>query len=218
VDTYEVVEGDTWDSIAEALETPASWIMLNNGLDPNGDPPPADPDAGTVLKIPADPPGHSIAPENNNSLELGPGGLDSVRIRLHDDTPSPMTNVRYAADYEGGSSEGVSDDGWLTLYFPSGVCATVDLRWGAPDEGAEHPYRTVLVTDCSAGSDEDQAIARLNNLGYDATNDLLSAVRSFQYQYGVVDEDGLNDDGSIPSATQGALDGIFGDDCDATQP
>jgi LysM repeat protein len=215
--THEVVDGDTWESIAQAYETPASWLMMNNGVDPNGDPPPDDPEAGTVLNIPPDPPDHCIAPENSNSLELGPGGLASVRIRLHDDTPSPMTDVRYAATCQGGSSQGVSDDGWVTLYFPAGACATVDLQWGAPDEDSDHPYRTVLVTDCFAGTVEDQAIAQLINLGYDAANDLPGAVRSFQVDYGV-DEDGLNDDGSLREGTQAALDDIFGGDCDATQP
>lgn len=215
--TYTAVDGDTWESIAEAFETPLSWLMVSNGVDPNADPPPDDPVTGTDVTIPGDPPGHAVAPENDNTLDLGPGGVTVLRIRLHDEMPSPMTNVRYAATFAGLTRQGVSDDGWITLAFPAGVCAAVDLQWGAPDADSDHPYRLNLVADCSAGTVEDQAVAQLTNLGYDTANDLLGSVRSFQLQYGV-DEDGLDDDGAVPAATKAALDDIFGGECDATQP
>jgi LysM repeat protein len=95
--SYQVVDGDTWDSIAQASNTPVSWLMMSNGQDPDASPPPSDPDVGSVIQIPDPPPSYSVAPGNSNSLDLGPGGMDSVRIRLHDDTPSPMQNVRYTA-------------------------------------------------------------------------------------------------------------------------
>jgi hypothetical protein len=217
VASYQVVDGDTWDSIAQAFDTPTSWLMMNNGQDPDGDPPPSDPDVGSVINIPDPPPSCSVAPGNTNSVDLGSGGMDTVRIRLHDDTPAPMQNVRYSARFGGQNMNAVSEDGWVTISFPSGICATVDLRWGAPDDDSDHPYQTVLVTDCTAGCSDDQAMAMLENLGYLATANRLNAVTCFQRDYGL-SEWGLADDGTVPTATMGALKSIFTGEYDASQP
>ena len=126
-------------------------------------------------------------------------------------------NVRYSARFGGQNMNAVSEDGWVTISFPSGICATVDLRWGAPDDDSDHPYQTVLVTDCTAGCSDDQAMAMLENLGYLATANRLNAVTCFQRDYGL-SEWGLADDGTVPTATMGALKSIFTGEYDASQP
>ena len=214
--TYTTIEGDTWDTIATSNNVPTSWVLLSNGLDPDADPPPSDPLPGTVVNVPLAPPAASIAPSNACTVDAGPGGLDVVRIRLHDDTPSPLTNVRYSLRYEGGAQDGTSPDGWVTVAFPAEQCATVELSWGAPDDQSDHPYQTVLFSDSMTGADEELTIARLNNLGYNATASLANAMSRFQYDYGI-DQSDLGDDGEVPSATKAALDQIFAGEYDASQ-
>jgi hypothetical protein len=211
---HTVVAGETWDSMAETFGVPTSWLLLCNGYDPND--PPDPPEEGSTVKVAAEPPDHAIAPGNDHSLDLGDGGLDQVRIRLHDASAAPMSNVRYTVHHAGGDDTGVSDDGWITVVVPSGLCESIDVEWGAEDDDSEHPYRLSVMTGCSEDTDSDWAAARLNNLGYDTSQGLEAAARSFQADYGL-DDAGLADDGSLLSQTASALSQIFDDDCDASR-
>ncbi len=211
--TYTVQDGDTWDSIAQDHEIETSWLMLGNALDPDASPAPDPPAAGANVTIPGDPPDHPIAPGNANALDLGSGGVDVLRLRLHDCLATPMTNVRYLVACGDAERTGTSADGWVTAAYPTGVCTIVRVEWGAPDDALPHPYAGDFSVDCDADDPLECASARLGNLGY--IGDLAEAVARFQYDYGI-DDDGLNDDGSLPDATRSALDSLFGGDCDAT--
>jgi hypothetical protein len=207
---YTVAAGDTWDSIATANEMPTSWLLLGNGHDPNASPAAEAPEEGTDIVIPPSPPDHPVAPENSNALDLGAGGLETIRLRLHDHEPGALGGVRYSATSAMGPTSGTSDgDGWITIVYPAGTCATITVQWGAADGDSPHPYQAEIVVDCFTGGDEATTIARLNNLGFDAT-DLPAAVSAFQIAYGV-DEDELNDDGTLPDATKAALDAVYED-------
>jgi hypothetical protein len=139
-----------------------------------------------------------------------------MRLRLHDSTPKPMTNVRYRVQVNGLEREGVSADGWVTAAFPAGQCSKVHVDWGAPADGAEHPYSQDFSVDCGGEHEPERTIARLQNLGYRTDLPLADIIFCFQHDHGL-DDFGLSDDGSLPEATKAALDRIFGPDCDATR-
>ncbi len=208
---YTVVSGDRGGAVAAAQEMPTSWLLLGNGHDPNASPPADDPPEGTEISIPPNPPDHPIAPENSNALDLGAGGLETIRMRLHDQVPAFMGGCRYSATSAMGPTSGTSDpDGWITICYPAGTCSTVAVQWGAPDDDSPHPYQANIVVDCFEGADADQTFARLNNLGYEPATDLSLAVSAFQIAYGV-DEEPMNDDGTLPDATKAALDAAYQD-------
>jgi hypothetical protein len=129
-----------------------------------------------------------------------------------------MTNVRYHLECNGLTRDTTSVDGTVVAAFPAGICTTVQIEWGAEDETVAHPYRTVLVVDCDTGDPREDAISKLNNLGYNSSGSLFSAAVAFQADYAIDDEYGLSDAGTLPPATQVALDQLFAGDCDASRP
>jgi hypothetical protein len=139
-----------------------------------------------------------------------------IHILLHDGHPQPMRNVRYSHIRQGIRQNAFSTDGWVHLPLPP-ACERIEILWGAESEDADHPYHMLIATDCSSGSKQEQGIARLDNLGYNASINLIGAVSRFQQDYSV-GEDGLTDDGAIPDGTLDALSAIYDGDCDATEP
>jgi hypothetical protein len=144
-------------------------------------------------------------------------------VRLHDDDAKPIsTEVPYRVTIGAGTPiSSTSPDGWARLRLAKGQePSVIHLEWGQPPrEGAPFPFAQDLVVAWAHGSDQDQAIAKLNNIAYcvEERDALSSAVSQFQRDYEIA-EQGLNADGTLPSETSAKLASIYGDACDATRP
>jgi hypothetical protein len=144
-------------------------------------------------------------------------------VRLHDDDANPITtDVPYRVTIGGNPSiSSASPDGWARLRIPKGQQpSTIHLEWGQPpSSGAPFPFAQDIAVAWDQGSNQDRAIARLNNISYSvADHDSLSgAVSQFQSDYAIA-EQGLNTDGTLPPETSAKLTSIFGAACDATRP
>ena len=218
--TYTARAGDDWDSIARRFKVVKSWLLLSNALDPAASPPPDSPVAGAEVHIPGDPPAFDVAPNHQNALDLGPGGVKTLKVRLHDRTPKPMTNVRYRLTCAGVERSGVSADGWVRAAFPAGSCDTIRLEWGARDEDSPHEYERDLHVDCGHDDDDVRARAQLVNLGYNVeTRQMLEwSVDAFRRHH-PFDGDPLDESGAPTAALAAALRRVFQErECDASRP
>lgn len=146
-----------------------------------------------------------------------PPPLNLLTIRLHDADAVPLPTARARLRLPGGTKELVADaEGFVTVLLPE-VCPTrLPLQWGPAGTG-NYPYEIDLAPDCNRRPDGSEVVARLNNLGYPARQDLDLAVRAFQRTYEVDTTPspvGLID-GRVPPLTRAKLDAIFAGSCDA---
>jgi DNA-dependent RNA polymerase auxiliary subunit epsilon len=145
------------------------------------------------------------------------------RVRLHDDSRTPMsegTLYRVTIGKQVSATMQALTDGWVPIPVPKGECPAdkISLEWGSPDESGVFPYTLNLYLDCDSGTDNAQARAKLNNLGYSvpAIDSLEAAVIQFQSDYGIT-ERGLKS-GKLPDGTKNRLDSIYKTNCDASTP
>lgn len=127
------------------------------------------------------------------------GTTSTLRFRLHEAQGRPLQNVPYRVTLKGEAPvEDVSSDGWVELEVPPALCLEpLTLEWGEKDADGEYPNVHELVADCGAGTEEQQARAKMHNAGIPNSVPYEEAVSEFQWRYRVP-EDGLTEDGDIP--------------------
>jgi len=145
------------------------------------------------------------------------GDSEIFRIRLHDDEARPLTAVAYWLRVPGQEPvESVSDDGWVEIGYPTGMCfESIELAWARAPDGS-YRFRRDFILECSVGSEQEQATAKLHNVGFSSTLPYEDAVRAFQSRY-ALGETGLQG-GALPPKTKAKLWGLYDGDCDATPP
>ena len=222
--TVTVNEGDTWDSIATANAVPLSWLLLENGLDPNASN--ADPTPGSLVNIPEGPAVSDVAAGHCNSVHIGPSGVRTVKIRLHDANSVPMTNAYYWVLYPGGGNvRGTTTDGWVSVtYQKHEVSSDVWIGWGIKKTiglGTGTEYSTTVKTVPLTSPDADtQLAARLSCHGYRNVADLAKAATWYLADYGfLLDVDaGFGPGKYVQGDAKAKLDDIFGGSFDASLP
>jgi hypothetical protein len=143
----------------------------------------------------------------------------SMRIRLHDDNATPLTDVQFKVAVSGQpDTTGTSADGFVTIQLPAACPATVTVSWGGPLADGSFLFSRDIFADCSEGASDEQSRAKLFNLGYPSGSDadFESAVKAFQRDY-QTGEYGLVD-GALPPATNSKLGSIYAGNLDATRP
>jgi hypothetical protein len=111
---------------------------------------------------------------------------------------------------DGTVAQGTADNGWICLRVAACMpnCA---LEWGTV-EGGTFAYRTELSLGCSQVIQSDKRHERmLNNMGYDVSTSLDSAVRAFQQDAGQ-DVTGLRDN-TIPESTSSEIENRYNCAC-----
>lgn len=150
------------------------------------------------------------------TLDFGPDTTDAgkLTIRLHDAAVQPLPGAAFRVSI--GSEVrpiGKADkDGLATFDLPAFCPDSILIEWGPPGSGAPFPLRQDILVECDGGSDETQARAKLNNIGYPFVLGLELAVKAFQEDYQVDNTPqpkGLAG-GSLPPATKKRLFDIYG--------
>lgn len=138
---HSVVTGDTWQSIADDSAVSLDTLLLANGCDPSS--PPPDPEARSEVAIPAAP-RSCVAPGNTNTIQR-PQSVQTLKMQLYDDDGNVMSNVRYQVSFFGHTLRGTSPDGWVTITYPAGTCASVTLDWGNATDGSDGYLHSVTL-------------------------------------------------------------------------
>jgi hypothetical protein len=142
-------------------------------------------------------------------------GPRTLSIRLHDDKTSPLAGAAFQVTIGDDVSSIAKADGigLASITLPEACPAQVLIEWGPPGSQAPFPLRQEILVECEAGTDEDQALAKLNNIGYPFQLGLETAVKAFQSDYRVDDSPqpkGLAG-GKLPPDTHARLFDIYGD-------
>ncbi len=221
--TVTVDDGDTWDSIAAANETPLGWLLLQNGLHPNASHP--QPLPGSIVNIPDGPAASDIAAGHCNTVKLGPSGLRTVKIRLHDSASVPMTKANYWVLYPGGGNvRGTTTDGWVSVTYPKSEHGDVWIGWGLRKTigwGSGTEYTSSVSPDALASSDPDvQLKARLYCLGYRTDCALTKPATWYLADYGFLKtvDTTFGPGKYVQGAAKSKLDDMFGGSFDASLP
>lgn len=136
--------------------------------------------------------------------------VGQMRIRLHNAFSDPMTNVKYRLYIGDTLQEGTSKDGFVVADYPSDRCVEFKVEWGEPDEGGNYLYHLNLAINCDEGTEKEQAVAKLHNIGYKMENKYEDNVRAFQQDYKIEGEGGLLDGEKLPPNTKRELWDIYG--------
>jgi hypothetical protein len=159
--TWSVNSGDTWQSIASGANIPLARLLLANGCDPSAIP---ELQAGSQLVLDTSPPVCSVAAANTNTVSAP--HIHKLAIQVHDDDGNVMTAVPYRVSFFGNTICATSPDGWVTIAYPYGTCAAVDLSWGAAASGGDgYLHETTIQTDHYQGRCTDK-IAASSGSGY----------------------------------------------------
>jgi outer membrane protein OmpA-like peptidoglycan-associated protein len=142
-------------------------------------------------------------------------GPRTLSIRLHDDKTSPLAGAAFQVTIGDNVSSIAKADGigLASITLPEACPAQVLIEWGPSGSQAPFPLRQEILVECEAGTDEDQALAKLNNIGYPFQLGLETAVKAFQSDYRVDDSPqpkGLAG-GKLPPDTRARLFDIYGD-------
>ena len=132
-------------------------------------------------------------------------GTVFLAIRVHDSRSAPMGVVPYRLSLGGTTlKQGTTIDGWVRHTLEPTMCFEyLDLEWGNLVSG-NHQFKRTIAVECSTGAEQQQAAARLHNLGYAAAAEKYElAVMAFQTDYAIGEEGLLN--GALPSKTKEAL-------------
>ena len=141
------------------------------------------------------------------------------RIRLHDASANPMTNVKYRLQIGDTLQKGISEDGFIVADYPSDQCVECKVEWGESDEAGNYLYLLNMAINCDEGPEKDQAIAKLHNIGYQMGNSYEDNVKAFQRDYEIEGEDGLLEGEKLPPNTKKELWDIYGiREANASQP
>lgn len=153
----------------------------------------------------------AVTPTNPPLLQL-------LSVRLHDTAATPFPAAAARVTLPGQTLDLVGDaEGFITFLLPNACPPSIGLDWG-PAPG-DQPLHADLAIDCSAQADGSEVVARLQNLGYPALQDLSLSVKAFQRAYEVDHLPvplGLLPGNQLPARTRARLQGIFSNGCDAT--
>jgi len=144
--------------------------------------------------------------------------LQLLSVRLHDAAAVPFPGAAVHVTLPDQGLDLVADgDGFVTFLLPPACPASIGLDWGlAP---GDQPLHADLAVDCSAQADGAEVVARLQNLGYPALENLQLSVQAFQRAYEVDHRPipiGLLPGNQLPPRTRAKLQSIFATGCDAT--
>jgi peptidoglycan hydrolase-like protein with peptidoglycan-binding domain len=144
---------------------------------------------------------------------------DTLLIRLHDENAKPMTEVPFRVTISGTPPvSGISPDGFVTLALPPFCPESITVDWGGPRDDGQLLFNRDIVVECQQGTDKQQSVAKLTNLGYPSETDpeFDAAVRAFQHDYQVEEVGLLN--GLPPPITRAKMESIYVLNLDATRP
>lgn len=144
--------------------------------------------------------------------------LQLLSVRLHDAAAMPFPGAAAHVTLPDRGLDLVADgDGFVTFLLPPACPASIGLDWGAAP--GDQPLHADLAIDCSPRADGSEAVARLQNLGYPALENLALSVKAFQRAYEVDHRPqpiGLLIGDLLPPRTRAKLQAIFANGCDAT--
>lgn len=150
------------------------------------------------------------------TVDFGPDaeGPDKLIIRLHDAATKPLGGAafRVSIGSEVRQPAKADGDGFATIEMPAFCPESVTLEWGPAGSSAPFPFRQDILVECEGGSEETQARAKLNNIGYPFELGFENAVIAFQEDYQVdasPKPKGLTG-GALPPATRKRLFDIYG--------
>jgi hypothetical protein len=132
----------------------------------------------------------------------------SVVLRLYDPGGNFIANAPYqfSVGNQTNSRSGKADAQGFLRAFDVPVPSTCIVKWGpppdSPDKPIQYPYQLEVFIDIQDGN-ADEAMERLNNLGYPREDSLGENVGAFQRDYG--DSRGLRKDGTLDDATLAAI-------------
>lgn len=134
---------------------------------------------------------------------------DDLVIRVCDENGNPIGDTHFCARFGNQLPViGTSDSNGLIRLAQPKVCPEMlSLAWGSETEDGPFDYVRQLFVDCDGGAGDQQALARLHNLGYPSIEDLRVAVQLFQIDHGVDHEPypvGLVDS-DLPPSTRNRL-------------
>lgn len=131
--TVEVVDGDTWDSIATANGVTLASLLSANGIDPDSSP--DAPEVGALVPLPDDPPEHCVAPGHDQSLEVQGGSVAWIRLALMaSDARREDGSLRlYAEDGSHDVTLAIAEN---FIQNPNGT--TVDIRFDSLDPSGSY--------------------------------------------------------------------------------
>lgn len=144
--------------------------------------------------------------------------LQLLSVRLHDAAAVPFPGAAVHVTLPDQTLDLVADgEGFVTFLLPAACPPSIGLDWGAAL--GDQPIHADLAADCSAQADGSEVVARLQNLGYPALDNLELSVRAFQRAYQVDHRPvplGLLPGNQLPPQTRAKLQAIFAGGCDAT--
>jgi hypothetical protein len=161
--------------------------------------------------------------QTNDRLDIvvtgtNPPPLQLLSVRLHDAAALPFPAAAVRVTLPGETRELVADgEGFVTFLLPPACPPSIGLDWGVAP--GDQPLHADIAVDCSPRTDGSEAVARLQNLGYPALENLELSVRAFQRAYQVDHRPqpiGLLFGTQLPPRTQAKLQAIFAGGCDAT--
>jgi outer membrane protein OmpA-like peptidoglycan-associated protein len=135
-------------------------------------------------------------------FDSGVGPVENTWLLLYDENGNAMENVEWKVDNDGDISEGVSIDGWIELPQPIQCPSICNVYWGDKDASGRFEYHCQMDRYCNEDglSDNDEARAKLNNMGYPSALSFEVQVCHFQKDKKLTDW-GLASDGSVPPGT-----------------
>jgi hypothetical protein len=164
--TVDIVDGDTWESIAASRSIAVADLLVVNGLDPSSTPIPLSP--GWSVLVPGDAPEVCVAPDHAHSLNLG--GTERLWIRCDmapDEAEADPGSIRV---YDSASTYDVTQT-IADHYISNG--ATVDLVFDGCDHSAAYSIDYIAGDGATTSIVQAKTFAELQD--HDHSNGPVSA-------------------------------------------
>jgi hypothetical protein len=142
-----------------------------------------------------------------------------VKVRLHNEQSSPLTQVPYRASLNGEEIKtGTTNSGWAEIpVLQAQMAEPILVEWGPVDSEGNYPYANQLVLSNNKDDEKKQNQAMLRNLGYcleNESNETESVINTFCQDYSIKEAE--NDKHTITAKEK--LQSIFTGEYDATRP